>query len=87
LRPPTAKRRFEKFRRHYTRPPSPPILGGNDPDFWLSPPKIGGSGGANAGMNEAFKTASKRKEKFSDPYPVRIRDSSSLKVTSETQCS
>jgi hypothetical protein len=38
-------------------PPNPPILGGNEPKIWISPPRIGGLGGASA-----------RSEYFSEQY-------------------
>ncbi len=52
------KRWFEKFRRHYTRPPSLPILGGKTLILGHLPPELGG-GGANAGPNETSQTAPK----------------------------
>ena len=39
------KNLLEKLLRPYTRPPSPPILGGNGQSLRLSPSKIGGLGG------------------------------------------
>ncbi len=53
-----SERWFEKSPRHYACPPSPPILGGKTLIFGYLPPELGGRGGANAGMNETFHTAS-----------------------------
>jgi hypothetical protein len=49
---PLFKRRFERLRKHYTRPPNPPSLGGNSPKFWISPPKLGGLGGRMQGVQK-----------------------------------
>jgi hypothetical protein len=39
------ERLFDQFRRHCTRPPSPPILGGKTLVLGYLPPKLGGRGG------------------------------------------
>jgi hypothetical protein len=46
---------FKHAKGLYTGPPGPPILGGNNPSSWISPPRIGGLGGLMQGFN-VFRT-------------------------------
>jgi hypothetical protein len=43
---------LESVKGRYTGPPTPPSLGGNNPKFCISPPKLGGLGGRMQGVQK-----------------------------------
>ncbi|NCJ06827.1 hypothetical protein GS597_09960 [Synechococcales cyanobacterium C] len=51
---------FEKVSRSWTRPPSPPSLGGTGTELSPSSPQTWGVGGANAGVDETSQALSQR---------------------------